>query len=78
MKIKQAIEYFEDGMITGFDAVRDPLVMGGWLLSISGKNGKCWTLQTALGEERSFSKLDTLIGQVEAITGRVSSLHIGV
>jgi hypothetical protein len=78
MKIKQAKEYFEDGMITGFDAVRDPLMTGAWLLSISGKNGKCWTLQTALGEERSFSKIETLISQVEAITGRVSSLHIGI
>lgn len=78
MKIKQAKEYFDDGMITGFDAVRDPLMTGGWLLSISGKNGKCWTLQTALGDERSFAKIDTLISQVEAITGRVSSLHISI
>lgn len=78
MKIKQAKEYYEDGMITGFDAVRDPLMTGGWLLSISGKQGKSWTFETALGEPRSFSKLDTLVGQVEAITGRVSSLHIGI
>ena len=78
MKIKQAKEYFDDGMITGFDAVRDPLMTGGWLLSISGKNGKCWTLETALGDQRSFAKIDTLIAQVEAITGQVSSLHIGI
>ena len=78
MKIKQAKEYFEDGMITGFDAVRDPLVPGGWLLCIVGRNDRSWTFQTALGQDRSFSKLDTLIGQVEAITGRVDSLHIGV
>ena len=78
MKIKQAKEYYEDGMITGFDAVRDPMVSGGWLLVISGKQGKSWTFQTALGEPRSFSRLDTLVGQVEAITGQVSSLHIGI
>ncbi len=78
MKIKQAKEYFEDGMITGFDAVRDPIVPGCWLLAISGRNGKSWTFQTALGEDRSFSKIDTLISQVEAISGRVSSLHISV
>lgn len=78
MQIKQAKEYFNDGMITGFDAVRDPLMTGGWLLVISGKNGKKWTFQTALGESRSFAKLDTLVGQVEAITGRVSSLHISI
>lgn len=78
MKIKQAKEYFDDGMITGFAAVRDPLVAGGWLLSISGKNGKCWTLDTALGEQRSFAKIETLISQVEAISGRVSSFDISV
>lgn len=78
MKIKQAKEYFEDGVITGFDAVRDPLKPGGWLLAISGHNGKSWTLQTALGEARSFAKLDTLIGEIESITGRVSSLHVSI
>lgn len=78
MKIKQAKEYYEDGMITGFDAVRDPMVQGGWLLVIVGKQGKSWTFQTALGEPRSFSRLDTLVGQVELITGQVSSLHIGI
>lgn len=78
MKVKQAKEYFEDGMITGFDAVRDPLMTGGWLLVISGKHGKSWTFETALGEPRSFAKLDTLVGQVAAITGQVSSLHIGI
>lgn len=78
MKLKQAKEYYEDGMITGFDAVRDPMVSGGWLLAISGKNGKSWTFQTALGEPRSFSKLDTLVGQIETITGRVSSLHVSI
>jgi hypothetical protein len=76
MKLKQAKEYFDLGVLTGFDAVRDPLRPGSWLLSISGKDGRNWTLQTALGHERSFSSLDTLIGQVEDITGRVSSFHI--
>lgn len=78
MKIKQAKEYFQDGMITGFCAVRDPLALSGWLLCVEGLNGRSWTFQTALGEVRSFSSLDTLIGQVEAIAGRVSSLAISV
>lgn len=76
MKIKQAKEYFHLGVLTGFDAVRDPLTQGSWCLVISGKNGHSWTLQTALGHDRSFSSLDTLVGQVEDITGRVSSFHI--
>lgn len=78
MKIKQAKEYYDDGMITGFDAVRDPLSVDGWLLVISGKNDRSWTFQTALGGARSFSKLETLVNQVEAITGRVSSLYISI
>lgn len=78
MKIKQAREYFELGVITGFDAVRDPLKPGNWLLVISGKEGRSWTLNTAKNEERSFASLDTLIGDIEDITGRVSSLHIAI
>jgi len=31
MKIKDAKEYYELGVLTGFDAVRDPMVPG-WLL----------------------------------------------
>jgi hypothetical protein len=78
MKIKQAKEYYEDGVITGFDAVRDPLKPGAWLLVIGGRNGKSWTFQTSIGEDRSFAKLDTLIGEIESITGRVSSLHVSI
>ena len=78
MKIKQAKEYYDDGMITGFDAVRDPLSVDGWILVISGKNDRSWTFQTALGGARVFSRLETLVGQIEAITGRVSSLHISI
>lgn len=78
MKIKQAKEYFDDGMITGFCATRDPLTPACWLLVIEGRNGKSWTFQTALGDARSFAKVDTLVSQVEAITGRVSSLTIGI
>ena len=78
MKLKQAKEYFHLGVLTGFDAVRDPLSGGSWMLVVSGKEGRTWTLQTALGEDKSFSSLDTLIGQVEDITGRVSSFHINL
>lgn len=78
MKIKQAKEYYELGVITGFDAVRDPLKPGNWLLAISGKEGRSWTLQTAHTGDKSFAKMDTLIGEVEDITGRVSSLHISI
>lgn len=78
MKIKNAKEYYELGVLTGFDAVRDPLASSAWILSISGKDGRSWTLETAKGDVKSFSSLDTLVGEVESITGRVSSFHINL
>ena len=75
MQIKQAKEYFKDGMITGFNAVKAPMLTC-WLLSISGKNEKFWILETALGKDKLFASLDTLIGEVESITKRVTSLKI--
>lgn len=77
MNIKQAKEYFELGIIRGFESVRDPMGTG-WLLVIVGKEGRSWTLQTAKGEEKVFSSLDTLMGEVEKIAGRVSSFAIVV
>jgi hypothetical protein len=77
MKIATAKEYYELNVLTGFDAVRDPLSHG-WLLSISGKEGRCWTLQTALGATKTYSTLDSVVVEVQRITGRVSSLHIHV
>lgn len=77
MKIKQAKEYYDLGVLTGFAAVRDPMTTG-WMVVIEGKAGKSWTLETALGAVKSFASLDTLVGEVESITGRVSTLHIGV
>ena len=77
MKVKQAKEYYELGILTGFYAVRDPMTTG-WLLEVVGKQDRSWTLQTAKGEPKTFSSLDTLVGEIESITGRVSSLHVGV
>lgn len=76
MQIQQAKEYFELGVVTGFCAVRDPLVSGNWMLVVAGKEGNSWTLQTALGKVKSFASLDTLVKQVEGISGRVTSLDI--
>jgi len=76
MNLKQAKEYFDDGVIAGFTAVRDPLAVDCWNLIIIAKSGRSWTFQTALGEVRAFSKLDTLVGQVELICGDVSSVEL--
>lgn len=77
MNIKHAREYFEMGIIRGFESVRDPLGSG-WLLVIVGKEGRSWTLQTSLGKEKVFFSLDTLVSEVESISGRVSSFAIVV
>ncbi|WP_121169295.1 hypothetical protein [Nitrosovibrio sp. Nv6] len=76
MNIKQAKEYYELGVLTEFSALRDPLTPRGWLLVVSGKDERSWTLKTALGKDKVFASLDTLIGEVEDISGRVSSLTI--
>jgi hypothetical protein len=77
MQIKQAKEYYTDGLITGFNVVKQPM-SNYWVLSISGKNGKIWILETALGQDKAFASLDTLIGEVESITKRVTSLKISI
>lgn len=77
MKIKQAKEYYELGVLTGFSAVRD-IEPGHWLLCIKGKEGRSWTLKTALGKPKSFSSLDTLAGEIESIGGAISSLSVSI
>lgn len=78
MQIKQAKEYFELGVVVGFYAVRDPLAPSNWMMVIEGKQGNSWTLQTKLGKAKSFSSLDTLMGQIEDIAGRVSSFKVSI
>ena len=78
MILKQAKEYFELGIITGFSAVRDPLAVDGWMLVIEGKEGRSWTLQTALKTDKTYASLDTLMGEIESIAGRVSTFSVTV
>ena len=78
MKIKQAKEYFELDVLTGFDAIKDPVNDGNWLLVIAGKNGRSWTAQTSLGETKSYARLDTLVSDIEAISGQVGALHVSL
>lgn len=78
MKIKQAKEYYELDVLTGFSAIRDPLSKGGWLLVIEGKDGRSWTAQTSVGDPKSYARLDTLVSDIEAISGGVSSLRVSL
>jgi hypothetical protein len=75
VKIKQAKDYYELGVLISFYAVKD-LEPGRWLLCIDGKEGRSWTLETSLGKPKSFASLSTLVDEVESITGRVSRVTI--
>jgi len=76
MDLKTAKEYFDLDVICKLYAVRDPMTVG-WLLVLEGKDGRSWTLQTAKRQDKAFKSLDTLVGEVDSITGGVSSLTIG-
>jgi hypothetical protein len=78
MKIKQAKEYYELDVLTGFSAIKDPQHEGHWLLVIGGKNERSWTAQTSLGETKSYARLETLISDIETISGRVSELRVSL
>lgn len=78
MKIKQAKEYYELDVLTGFSAIRDAQNKGSWLLVIEGKEGRSWTAQTSVGDPKSYARLDTLVSDIEAISGGVSSLRVSL
>lgn len=75
MQIAQAKDYFDNGVITSFNVVADPMSGAGWLLEMKGPRG-VWTLHTKQGAPRVFASLDTLVGIVQKIAGRVSSLTV--
>jgi len=75
MEVKTAKEYFALGILTGFEAIRNPMSQT-WLLQITGKDNRVWMMHTAKGETREFASLDTLVGQIEAIAGRVTGLKV--
>jgi hypothetical protein len=75
MKIKQLKEYYELGILTGFSIIKDP-VQPGWLMVIEGREGRSWTLETALGKPKSFASLDTLAGELEGVVGTLGALSM--
>jgi hypothetical protein len=77
MDIAKAKEYFELGLITGFYSVRD-LEPGSWVLCIEGSDGRSWDLKTAKGQMKTFRSLDTLAGEIESISGRLSAIRFKV
>ena len=55
MKLAKAKEYYELGLLKAFSAVavHDEGGPPGWILSIAGKEGRAWTMHTALNEEKT-------------------------
>ena len=78
MKLQQAKDFYELGVITSINALEAPYPLG-WKLSFLIKDGRRMMLETALGREKTFASFDTLIGEVQEITGKnVKSLQLNL
>jgi hypothetical protein len=75
MNIKQAREYYDLNVLTGFEILRDPMTKG-WLLMVIGKEDRSWTLETALGKPKVYSSIDSIVTEVERIVNKVSGVSI--
>lgn len=71
MDIKQAKELYKMGVLSEMVITRDG---ENWLLVIVDAKGNGHTLQTVRGEDKVYSKMDTVVGDMEAICDKVSSL----
>jgi len=69
MQLNKAREFYKHKLITNFVAVK--ATPDNWFLSIIGKKDEVWKLKTAKNETKYFSSLDSLIKEVERITGGV-------
>lgn len=70
-------EFFALGVVSKFVILPEPM-SSGWYLSVCVSD-EYRHLETARGGVRVFSSLDTLVGQIEGITGRKpASLTVSV
>ena len=67
MKVNQAKEYYDLGLVTGFDAVKMP--ERGWSLIVYGPSERSWMLETALGKEKVYSTFEAVNLEINRITG---------
>lgn len=75
MQIGKAKDYFENGLIVGFTARRAEM-MPGWHLTFNLRSGSFESLETKLGQLRVFASLDTLVGVIESVGGKVDCLKV--
>jgi hypothetical protein len=82
MDLKTAREYYDLGVLTGFDIVRAPMSASLWLLQINGKDGRAWLLKVSnpanRGVDKVYTTLDSALAEIERITGRATSLHVSI
>lgn len=64
-------EFFALGVVSRFQIEPEPMSSGWYLVAcVKGEDRR---LETVRGGVRVFSSLDTLVGQIESITGRKPS-----
>jgi len=77
MQIFLAKYRFNDGAIKGFTAIK-AVLEAGWMIELDMKDGTKQFIETARGDTKTYLKMDSLINDVERITGRVSSLILNI
>jgi hypothetical protein len=75
MHIQAAKTFFNLGVIHAFTVVRAPMNDGCWMITGNGKMG-LFTITTALNSDKCYSSMDSVVKDIERITGRVSSFAI--
>ena len=76
MEIKTVKELYKYGVITGF-IIKDCKKYDDsprWTLIIKDNKGKQFPLKTALGKDKLFHKLDTVISEIESIGAKLKYL----
>jgi hypothetical protein len=75
MKIKEVKRLHDAGIIESLRAVRSPSKPKDWYIQIVFDNSslerpqKPFLLHNSLGEDKMFRRLNTLLGEIESITG---------
>lgn len=67
MKLNKARDYFQNGLIKSFRAVRRPMQEGTWLLEMDGVKGSVWVLKKADGGFKDYKSVSSVVQEVERI-----------
>lgn len=79
MNIKTAKDYYRDGLITCIDVLLEPMSDGCYFVSLGNRStGRQWNLQTALGATKVYSTADSVLKDVQRITGAVHGFSVSL